>query len=114
MKKSMGLIMGLVALGLLIPSMLMVFSNTGEWNVAVILLAVFVLSAAVFSIIAAIFSITGQRKAAAMFVCAGIAAVLGLGLTLFLTFSFDLTIITTALSVIILFVSAKMVSAAAE
>lgn len=114
MKKSMGLIMGLVALGLLIPGIIMVFSNAGEWNLAVILLAIFVLTAAVFSIIAAIFSITGQRKADAMFVCAGIAAVLSLALTLFLAFSFDLTIITTALSVIILFVSAKMVSASAE
>jgi hypothetical protein len=113
MKKSIGLVMGLVALGLLIPGIMMVFSIT-VWNFAAILLTVFVLAAAVLSIIAAIFSITGHRKASAIFVFAGIAAVLDLALTIFLTLSFDFTIITTALSVIILFVAAKVVSGAIE
>jgi hypothetical protein len=114
MKKFWGLILGLVALGLLVPGIIMVFSITGGWNLAAILLAVFVLAAAVFSIIAAIFSIVGHKKASAMFLCAGIAAVLNLALTLFLALSFELTIITTALSIIILFIAAKVISSAGQ
>jgi|GEM_PF-3044613 len=113
MKKSIGLIMGLVAFGLLVPNMLMVFSTT-VWNFASILLTVFVLAAAVLSIIAAIFSIIGHKKASAMFMCAGIAAVLNLVLTIFLAIAFDFTIITAALSLIILFVGAKVVSTVNE
>jgi hypothetical protein len=114
MKRSIGLIMGLIALGLLIPGILLVFSNTAGWNLAAVLLAVFVVAAAVFSVLAAVFSILGHKKASAMFICAGIAGVLGLALTLFLAFSFDLTVITTALSIIILFVAARVVSAGRE
>ncbi len=109
MKKSIVFVMGLVALGLLVPGILMILSNT-VWNFAAILLAVFVLAAAVFSIIASIFSISGHKKASAMFISAGVAAALDLVLTLFLAFSLDLTIITTILSVIILFVGGKAAS----
>ena len=114
MKKYLGLMLGLVALGLLVPGIIMVLSITGRWNLAAVLLAVFVLAAAVFSIIAAIFSIAGHKKASAMFLFAGIAAVLNLALTLFLALSFELTIITTALSIVILFIAAKITSSAGK
>ena len=88
-KRIMGFVMGLVALGLQIPGMLLVFSSPGGWNFASVLLAVLILATAVFAIIAAIFSITGHKKAPAMFICGGIGGVLALALTFFLLLSIE-------------------------
>ena len=110
-KRIIGLVMGIIALGLQIPGILMVFSNPADWNFAVIILVILMLAAAIFTIIAAIFSITGHKKASAMFLCAGIAEALTLVLTFYLLLSFEFTVIAAALSAIILFVSAKLVAA---
>ncbi len=108
-KRTICFVMGLVAFALQIPGMLIVFSSPGGWNFASVLLAVLILVTAVFAIIAAIFSITGCKKAPSMFVCGGIGGVLALALTVFLLLSIELIVITGALSVIVLFVSAKVV-----
>lgn len=109
MKKTVGLIWGLIAFVLLIPSIIMVFSNTSGWNFAAVLLTILVLAAAALAIIASIFSISGRSNASLFFMCAGIGAVLVLALTLFLAMSFDITIITAAVSAIILFIVSRVV-----
>jgi hypothetical protein len=109
-KRITGFVMGLVAFGLQIPGMLMVLSSPGGWNFASVLLAVLILATVVFAIIAALFSINGRKRAPAMFICGGIGGVLALALTVFMLTSIELIVITGALSAIVLFVSAKVVS----
>jgi hypothetical protein len=111
-KRIIGFIMGVIALGLQIPGMLLLFSSPGGWNIAVVILAVLMLASAVFTVIAAIFSIMGNKKAMAMFICAGIGGALALVLLIYLLMTLEFAVIAAALSAIILFVSAKVVSAA--
>ncbi len=108
-KKITGFIMGLAALGLQVPGILTVFTSPNGWNFAAVLLAVFTLAAAVLSVLAAISSITRRKKASALFICAGIGGALTLALTLFLLLSFEFTVITTAISIVILFAAARAV-----
>lgn len=113
-RRIIGFVLGLVALGLQVPGMLMVFFSPGGWNFAAVLLAVFILVTAVLALIAAIFSITGHKKAPAMFVCGGIGGVLALALAVFLLLSIELIVITRAVSAILLFVSARVVTEGRE
>ncbi len=110
MRKTVGLIMGLVALGLLIPGVLLVFSITGGWSMAVVLLAVSVLAAVVLAVIGAVFAAVQNKKAGVMFLCAAVAAVLNLALTLYLSLTLEPALITSALAAIILFAAARVVS----
>jgi hypothetical protein len=113
-KRIIGFIAGLASLGLQVPGLLMVFSAPGGWNLALVILIAFILATAIIAIIAAIFSVTGFKKARGMFVCGGIVGVLTLALAFFLLLSIELIVITEAFSAIILFVSAKVVSAERE
>jgi hypothetical protein len=110
-KRVAGFLMGLAAFGLQVPGMLMVFSSPGGWNFASVLLAVLILATAVCAVVAAILSITGCKKAPVLFICGGIGGALAFALTLLLLLSVELVVVTGAFSAIVMFVSAKVVSA---
>lgn len=105
-KNLIGFIMGLAVAGLQVPGMVLVFSSANEWNLAAVLLTALMLATVVFAIIAAVFSITG-KKAFAMYIAGGITGAANLLLMIYMLFSIEVSVITAAASVILLFVAAK-------
>lgn len=109
-KRILGLVMGLAAVLLQIPGFLMVFSGAGEWSLAATILTALMIAAVALAILGAICSITGNKKTSALFLFGGIAGAVTFALLLYLLMSFESVVITSALSAIILFAAARILS----
>lgn len=107
-KRIVSLISGMAAAALLIPGMIMTFGSPAGINTAVLILIILHIAAIVLSILGAVLTIIGAKRAAAVFVSAGISAVLCLLLMLYMLLSIEITVILTAASIILIFTAAKI------
>jgi len=107
-KRSISLISGLAAAALLIPGLVMVFKSPAGINAAVVILIALHLVAISLSMLGAVLTTARPKGAAAVFTFAGIAAVLCLLLKMFMLLSMEITVILTAISIILIFTAARV------
>lgn len=107
-KRSVSFISGLAAAALLIPGMIMAFNITAGINIAVIILIALHIAAIALSILGAVLTAARSKGTAAVFISAGIIALLCLLLMLYLLLSIEITVILTAGSIILMFIAAKI------
>ncbi|WHH58789.1 hypothetical protein [Petroclostridium sp. X23] len=106
MKKYISFISGVSAAVILIPGVLMIFQSPAGWNAALITLFILLALGMLLSVIAAIVAINQPKGAKVLFIIAGVITLLYFLLMMFMLLSMEITVLLTALSIILMFAGA--------